>query len=61
LNLGKALKLKNYKKNKLYLGVEYVYWDNKFGIRDGSLLFKGAKRCWDSDERNLNVLVQYHF
>lgn len=60
-NLGKALKLKNYKKNKLYLGVEYVYWVNKFGIKDGKELFTGAKRYWDSDERNVNVLVQYHF
>ncbi len=60
-NLGKALKLKNYKKNKLYLGVEYVYWTNKFGIEDGKELFPGAKRYWDSDERNLNVLIQYHF
>ena len=33
---------------KLYLGVEYVYWNNKFGI-DGV------------DERNVNLLVKYHF
>jgi len=34
--------------SKLYLGVEYVYWNNKFGI-DGA------------DERNVNLLVKYHF
>jgi nucleoside-specific outer membrane channel protein Tsx len=60
-NLGKAIKLKNHQKNKLYLGVEYVYWNNKFGIKDGAPLFTGANRFWDSDERNVNVLLQYHF
>lgn len=34
--------------SKLYLGVEYVHWNNKFGI-DGL------------DERNVNLLVKYHF
>ena len=33
---------------KLYVGVEYNYWLNKFGI-DGV------------DEKNLNLLVKYHF
>jgi len=33
---------------KLYVGVEYVHWNNKFGI-------KGV------DERNVNLLVKYHF
>jgi len=33
---------------KLYVGVEYAYWNNKFGI-------EGA------DERNVNLLVKYHF
>jgi len=33
---------------KLYVGVEYVYWNNKFGIKD-------------IDERNVNLLVKYHF
>lgn len=35
-------------KNKFYLGIEYVYWTNKFGI-------EGV------DERNPNLLVKYHF
>ena len=34
--------------SKLFLGVEYVFWNNKFGI-DGV------------DERNVNLLVKYHF
>jgi nucleoside-specific outer membrane channel protein Tsx len=33
---------------KLYVGVEYAYWVNKFGI-DGI------------DENNVNLLVKYHF
>lgn len=35
-------------KTKLFVGIEYVYWNNKFGI-DGV------------DERNVNALVKYHF
>ena len=34
--------------SKLFVGVEYVYWMNKFGI-DGV------------DEKNVNLLVKYHF
>lgn len=34
--------------SKLYVGIEYVYWINKFGI-------KGV------DEKNANLLVKYHF
>ncbi|GLS82453.1 DUF5020 family protein [Paraferrimonas haliotis] len=33
---------------KLYVGFEYVYWNNKFGVHG-------------VDERNLNALVKYHF
>ena len=43
-NLAEHLNLKT----KLFVGVEYVYWLNKFGI-DGV------------DEKNLNLLVKYHF
>lgn len=43
-NLAELLNIKT----KLYLGVEYVYWHNKFGI-DGI------------DEKNMNLLVKYHF
>lgn len=35
-------------KNKLYAGIEYVYWRNKFGI-DGIT------------EKNANLLLQWHF
>ncbi|RUO78939.1 nucleoside-binding protein [Idiomarina tyrosinivorans] len=34
--------------DKLYVGIEYVFWNNKFGI-DGI------------DERNANLLIKYHF
>jgi nucleoside-specific outer membrane channel protein Tsx len=43
-NMGKKLNLSN----PLYLGLEYTYWNNKFGI-------KGVT------ENNLNVLLKYHF
>lgn len=43
-NVGKHLNIDN----KVYLGVEYVYWQNKFGI-DGV------------DEKNLNLLIKFHF
>ncbi len=34
--------------NTIYIGVEYVYWTNKFGVQD-------------TDERNLNALLKVHF
>lgn len=34
--------------NKLFVGIEYVFWNNKFGV-DGI------------DERNMNLLVKMHF
>jgi nucleoside-specific outer membrane channel protein Tsx len=40
-------------KNKLYLGIEYVYWDNKFGIKN--------TEAFKTDERNINILLKYHF
>lgn len=43
-NLGPVLDLDT----KLFVGVEYAYWVNKFGI-DGV------------DENNVNLLVKYHF
>ncbi|MDO6428346.1 outer membrane protein OmpK [Thalassotalea sp. 1_MG-2023] len=43
-DLAPALNLKS----KFYVGIEYVHWDNKFGI-------KGV------DERNVNLLLKYHF
>ncbi|SHF92642.1 Nucleoside-specific outer membrane channel protein Tsx [Microbulbifer donghaiensis] len=38
----------------LYAGIEYAHWDDKFGIKDGTFGI-------DSDERNVNLLVKYHF
>jgi nucleoside-specific outer membrane channel protein Tsx len=40
-------------KNKLYVGVEYVYWRNKYGIAD-SPQFR-------THESNVNLLVKAHF
>jgi len=34
--------------SKLYVGIEYAFWQNKFGI-------KGV------DENNVNLLIKYHF
>ncbi|WP_160152274.1 outer membrane protein OmpK [Microbulbifer sp. ALW1] len=42
------------KPKKLYAGLEYVHWNDKFGIKDGSF---GV----DSNERNINLLLKYHF
>ncbi len=33
---------------KLYAGIEYVFWNNKYGVAD-------------RNERNINLLVKYHF
>lgn len=38
----------------LYAGVEYVHWNDKFGIKDGTFGI-------DSNERNVNLLLKYHF
>lgn len=43
-NLGKTVGMKS----PLYLGIEYAYWDNKFGVAD-------------FDERNPCLLVKWHF
>ena len=38
---------------RLYVGIEYVFWNNKFGIKDTP--------AFKTDERNANLLVKYHF
>jgi len=48
-NISPYLKIKN----KLYLGIEYVHWDNKYGIKHSS--------AFPTNERNVNALLQYHF
>lgn len=40
-------------KNKLYLGVEYVYWLNKYGIADTP--------GFRTNESNVNLLLRGHF
>ncbi|MEW6990846.1 nucleoside-binding protein [Colwelliaceae bacterium 6441] len=43
-NISDALNIKE----KLYIGIEYVYWKNKYGING-------------IDEKNANMLLKYHF
>jgi nucleoside-specific outer membrane channel protein Tsx len=40
-------------KSRLYLGVEYAYWLNKYGIPDSP--------AFRTDESNVNLLVKWHF
>lgn len=40
-------------KSPLYLGIEYVYWLNKYGIKSSS--------NFRTDESNLNLLLKWHF
>ena len=40
-------------KSKLYVGVEYVYWRNKYGIADSP--------AFRTHESNVNLLVKAHF
>jgi len=40
------------KPGKLFLGVEYVFWNNKFGIQNTS--------AFTTDERNANLLLKWH-
>lgn len=40
-------------KKPLYLGVEYVYWHNKYGIADSA--------SFPTNESNVNVLLKWHF
>lgn len=56
LNYTSQLKWQLYKGksgNRLYMGMEYVYWNNKYGVKDSSRL--------NSNERNANLLLKYHF
>lgn len=40
-------------KDKLYLGIEYAYWTNKYGIADSP--------AFRTNESNLNLLLKWHF
>jgi nucleoside-specific outer membrane channel protein Tsx len=50
------------KEKSLYVGVEYEYWSNKFGIEDGAdtNFFPGDTGKWDTAESNVQLLVKYH-
>lgn len=39
--------------SRLYLGIEYAYWLNKFGVKDSP--------GFRTNESNLNLLVKWHF
>lgn len=54
-DLGKAL---NLNAKQLYVGIEYDYWKNKYGIEDGGPLtqFVGS-----SDQNTASLLVKLHF
>ena len=51
LNVGKLIGME---KGSLYAGVEYDYWKNKYGVKDG--LF-----ALDTDQNTFSWLVKYHF
>jgi len=38
---------------KLYAGIEYVHWNDKFGVKDGTFGL-------DSNERNVNLIFKLH-
>ena len=50
-DLGKAL---NLSAKQLYVGVEYDYWKNKYGLEDGG--FAGS-----TDQNTASLLVKLHF
>lgn len=39
--------------NAVYVGIEYVYWNNKYNLQDSS--------AFTTNERNLNWLLKMHF
>lgn len=49
-NLGKAL---IDEESKLYIGVEYSYWSNKYGIKDS--------KAFETDDSVVSFLLKYHF
>ncbi|MCQ4324351.1 hypothetical protein CXK94_14660 [Stutzerimonas stutzeri] len=49
-DLGKAL---DYTPGKLYVGIEYDYWTNKYGIEDSS--------AFNTDNNVTNFIVKAHF
>ncbi|ROS05633.1 nucleoside-specific outer membrane channel protein Tsx [Sinobacterium caligoides] len=55
-----AGKLLMNQEKKLYLGVEYEYWSDKFGVEDGSDSDYWAGGKNDTTESNIQLLVKYH-
>ncbi|MFJ4145129.1 outer membrane protein OmpK [Pseudomonas sp. NPDC089734] len=49
-DLGKAL---NFPEKQLYVGIEYDYWSNKYGIKDTS--------SFDTDQNTASLLVKVFF
>lgn len=49
-DLGKAL---NYPERQLYVGIEYDYWTNKYGIKDSG--------SFDTDQNTASLLVKVFF
>lgn len=49
-DLGKAL---GYDAKHLYVGIEYDYWSNKYGIKDS--------KAFRTDQNTYSAIVKYHF
>lgn len=53
---GKALK---WGEKQLYVGIEYDYWKNKYGIKDGG--FVSDNFVGSTDQNTASLLVKAHF
>ena len=55
-DLGKAMK---WGEKQLYVGIEYDYWKNKYGIKDGG--FVSDNFVGPTDQNTASLLVKAHF
>ncbi|TWI52531.1 nucleoside-specific outer membrane channel protein Tsx [Pseudomonas duriflava] len=55
-DLGKAL---NLEAKHLYVGFEYDYWKNKYGIKDGGYVSENF--VGTTDQNTASLMVKYHF
>lgn len=55
-DLGKAL---DYTPGKLYVGIEYDYWTNKYGIENGG--FVSQNFVGKTDQNTFSAIVKAHF
>lgn len=55
-DLGKAL---NLSAKQLYVGIEYDYWKNKYGIEDGGFVSKNI--VGPTNQNTASLLVKVHF